>query len=333
MRPPTIAIQDPTVRDHLVESGTFVVLAVDPTASVRQLDEQAKLEAAAMVPVKYLALLIGYADFEFGPHGQLLTPKFLLVGHGLPPPPTSWSAIPLSPAPPHPETGRPPLRISPPLQWGDCHIYTSSMLNGLVSCLHPHRSLAPQLSLEDYKRVKRDLRADNTRTARELRAKRTLAEKQNPQEAAPKARTPYVHNDDVHGGPLVIEDLVDNGETPRMKLCLQLWLDTDSVSDFGDPDGVYEEVKRLQQIEWDWAHRTVAAMLLANKPNTEAWVNAVADADAPTPDPDSSELVEADVDDLRPEDAVDSGFNKGYQMTWSAKPMSQLRPRRQHLGR
>ena len=54
-----LVIEQPTIFDEPVPVGTFVVIAVDPIASVSALDEQAKREAAEMTSTKYLAMVDG----------------------------------------------------------------------------------------------------------------------------------------------------------------------------------------------------------------------------------------------------------------------------------
>ncbi|KZV81596.1 hypothetical protein EXIGLDRAFT_730851 [Exidia glandulosa HHB12029] len=133
-------IERPLVSDQPVQDGTFVIIRLDPQASVAELDAQATYEASLIKPLKCLALLSSRAIFGFDTAADRskLTVELFLVGRGLPAPPTSWASIPISPAPAHPETGRPTMHPTSPLPWPDCHIRTLRSCAAVISRIHTH---------------------------------------------------------------------------------------------------------------------------------------------------------------------------------------------------
>ncbi|KZV94910.1 hypothetical protein EXIGLDRAFT_834624 [Exidia glandulosa HHB12029] len=149
--------ENPFMSEQPVPAGTFAVIRLDPAASVAALkDEQATREAKEMRPAKYLALVHMPANFSYDPKigGHPLDLRFFLAGRGLPATPLSWAAIPISPSPPHPETGRVPLCPNGHLPWPDCYIHTIDTIDGIVSRIYLHGTPGPQFAQETYRELR-----------------------------------------------------------------------------------------------------------------------------------------------------------------------------------
>ncbi|EJD42737.1 hypothetical protein AURDEDRAFT_168260 [Auricularia subglabra TFB-10046 SS5] len=277
-----LAIPEPSLCDDPAESGTFVVVALDPVASVGLLDEQAKQEAAAMIPAKYLALLDGHSTTEYGWDGLLrLSPLLLLAGPGLPAPPYSWAAIPVYPTPAHPETGRPAVETLTPMHWAHCYIHTLSTVSGLISSLYQHPTVGPVLSPEAYERVTDEVIDDSQNVSVDLT---DGTEFERPDICELLRDEPFVLDTEPGGRDSIITDLFTKDETPRMKLSFKMWVDTSSLSELGDPDNIEGEIARLKH-----------APLIG---------------------------IGADVDSLvHPEDAVDHRFERGWALKGSHDPV------------
>lgn len=73
---------------------------------------------------------------------------FLLADRGLPAAPRSFAAVPIAPAPPHPDTGRAAAQLSRPLPWPDCHLHTLRDFTAPISRLY-RRPEGPEFALLD----------------------------------------------------------------------------------------------------------------------------------------------------------------------------------------
>ncbi|EJD42735.1 hypothetical protein AURDEDRAFT_168258 [Auricularia subglabra TFB-10046 SS5] len=85
-----------------------------------------------------------------------------------------------------------------------------------------------------------------------------------------------------------------------------MWIDTSSLGELADPECVVNEVRRLQQIEVDWARRVIEARL--HQSETKAWLENIGEADLPPAehDVDSESINTPELDSLiNPEDALE----------------------------
>ncbi|EJD42734.1 hypothetical protein AURDEDRAFT_168257 [Auricularia subglabra TFB-10046 SS5] len=280
-----LVIDDPTLYDEPADSGTFVVVAVDPIASTALLDDQAKRDAAGMTATRCLAIIDGTFDGEYIAGMPRFSPILLLAGKGLPPEPYSWAAISVSPTGPHPETGRKPAHTDFPLPWADCYIHTLSGIPCIVSRLYQHPVTGPILSPEEYEEVCDAREDDDERLATEQDA-RIAQELDAHRPTTPPSREPLVLQD-CTSEPFFEQWLGDPAAPPprRLKLSFEMWMDTSSLDELSDPKALLSEVRRLRGIEAEWARRVVVSELL-KRPETEAWLNTLGDADIPSAEVD-----------------------------------------------
>ncbi|KZV94163.1 hypothetical protein EXIGLDRAFT_523944 [Exidia glandulosa HHB12029] len=133
--------------------GQFVILSIDPAASVADLDdEQARQEAALLPRTRFLALVFSVGDIprQNAERLYLLNLEFYLIGRGLPDE-YPEETVPVFPATDHP-TNRAPLVLSPPLPWSDLYIHTRRNFCALVSRIHPGALACPTLASETMRR-------------------------------------------------------------------------------------------------------------------------------------------------------------------------------------
>ncbi|KZV88508.1 hypothetical protein EXIGLDRAFT_772624 [Exidia glandulosa HHB12029] len=301
----------PTTKD---DYNSFVVIAIDPVASVALLeDEQATCEAAAMPTTKYLALINKDVGFEMIPEAGMpkLSLQFYFARNGLPDEPNDWAAIPLAPAPPHPRTGRAPVTPSYPLPWSNCHIATLHTLFATVSRIYQHHTPGPSITRPQRRQV-----ADMVnRDVKEYKPTETEADAPTPdyEEALALAREyiaqaaaeqPPPDDDDGARGMM---DIFPRNDVAQMKLHVEMWVDVNSIERPGDPANLKAEIHRLKQIEWDWAKRVVAESLASQtKPETSAWLDGISGAEAPVYDEETDVLDDMDGDmSIVPEDAIE----------------------------
>ncbi|EJD43259.1 hypothetical protein AURDEDRAFT_167675 [Auricularia subglabra TFB-10046 SS5] len=303
-------IEDPIVRDVPDLIGVFVVIAVDPVASVALLDDEtATREASDMLPGRYLALVKGNLHFEWSEArgGPKLTLQFTLAGPGLPAAPNSWASLPISPALPTGECTRPALHPVPTMPWEDCYIYTLHQVSGNISKIHAADYQGPKLLEDDemcaftaayedqrtFGMARREPRPATVKHDGPARTASTREERQTDREADADAQVQAL-----------LEELFQQDDTPRMKPHFQMWFDVSQfdVEQLGQPAAIYAELAQLKRIESEWAQRTVAA-IMSKEPETNAWLSGLGDAEAP-PVIDSYEAGEHDVL-IMPEDAIE----------------------------
>ncbi|KZV88509.1 hypothetical protein EXIGLDRAFT_772625 [Exidia glandulosa HHB12029] len=271
---PMLAIDDPSVLDRQVEYGTFVVIAIDPVASVAPLwDEQATQEAAKIRSNRYLALVKKQVNFHFLPEAGAprLSLAFQIVIDGLPKPPQDWAATPIAPAPAHPQTGREPVRFA-----------LARLTNKDNANYESDEEDAPA-EVPEYE-------------AAIAQAREYLREEQ--------AQQPQPVMEDSVG----MFDILPDTSGRAMKLCVEMWVDVNSIERPANPQHLRAEIGQLREIEWRWAQRVVAESL-AHQPETDAWLDSISGADAPRFEADVADeaLAQEEEDDMSitPEDAIE----------------------------
>ncbi|KZV82805.1 hypothetical protein EXIGLDRAFT_778179 [Exidia glandulosa HHB12029] len=234
-----------------LRDGSFVIISLDPIASVAALDAQAAHEASLIKSGKYLALLknVAYFALDCTSDKKTSTVELLLVGRGLPTAPASWASIPIFPASSHPENGRPAVHTTLPLPWPDCHVYSMAEHDATVSRIHTHPEAGPSL-LNDHDRIEVQVMAGSD--------SRRFWRLQPP---TLRMRTPRFEHPDGSEEPMEISAPAyasDSGfymflpsppklRMPQMRLHVELWVGVDGVTDLAHPDTFASGVGRLQE--------------------------------------------------------------------------------------
>ncbi|KZV94920.1 hypothetical protein EXIGLDRAFT_766658 [Exidia glandulosa HHB12029] len=305
-----LVIDDPTWLDRPFEGSTFVVMAIDPVASVEDLDDQARDEAAQIHPRKYLALLDDDVGIDMLRDARMpkLRLDFYLAHTGLPDSPEEWAATPIAPAPAHPTTGRLPILPSYALPWPNCHIHTLNAVIAAVSRIYQYPAPGPSLNAEARTALGHH-RLDDTRAYQPPEDDDSVGDDEDYEDALAELREemlelevyPQPADDDATG----MFDIIPQDTTPQMMLHVEVWVDVNSIEWPSNPADLGSEIKRLRKIEWNWAQRVVAEAL-ANRSETSAWLEGISGADTP-----SVEVVGEAVEDqegdmsIVPEDAIE----------------------------
>lgn len=303
VRPNMLSIDHPNALDCPVDLGTFVVIALDLEASVEDLcDEDVTRQVHSITPVRCLAIVNSIGEFVFSPKagGRVLSRSFQLVGHGLPDPPHSLSAIPIFPAPEHPQTHRPPVRASAPLPWDDCHIYCMARHMARVSRIYQSPHSGPSFPMDEYSEIRIAIEEDRagSDSSSELSEVSSLTGADNGQRAPLRGSEAF---DERRAMKELFPGLVDVG-LPEVKFHVQLWVDITSAGELGRPEAFLEQCRLIKDIEEKWADRVVA-YLRSKRPQTSAWLAGVTGADAPDAENDQNVVVEDE--SIMPEDAIE----------------------------
>ncbi|KZV88512.1 hypothetical protein EXIGLDRAFT_722621 [Exidia glandulosa HHB12029] len=321
-------IDEPSVLDQPVDPGAFVVIAIDPVASVAALrDEQATREAAEIQPGRYLAFLNSNVGYDFIPAAGAprISFSFCLVGRGLPNPPHEWAATPIAPAPAHPLTGRQPLIPSARLPWPDCYINNLVSEVATVSRLYQHRTPGPVLAEADWLRAGDFANDDNEAYESEEDEDKVVPEyeaamqsfREELREAEAEAAAAGIFPQEDESVPLTMGDFFGRRNAREMKLHMEMWVDVETISQPGDHASFEAEVARLKEIEWEWAKRVVAESMV-DRPETSAWLQSISGADAPSFDDEEDVTDPPHVDiSITPEDAIEHRAERAALKTGS----------------
>ncbi|KZV94929.1 hypothetical protein EXIGLDRAFT_736164 [Exidia glandulosa HHB12029] len=324
-------IDEPSVLDQPVDPGAFVVIAIDPVASVAALrDEQATREAAELKPGRYLAFLNSNVGFDFMPAAGAprISFSFCLVARGLPNPPHEWAATPIAPAPAHPLTGREALIPSPPVPWSDCYINNLVSEVATVSRLYQHRTPGPVLAEADWLRAGDYANDDNEAYESDEDEDRVVPEyeaamqsfREELREAEAEAAAAGIFPQEDESVPLSMGDFFGRRNAREMKLHIEMWVDVESISQPGDHASFEAEVARLKEIEWEWAKRVVAESMV-DRPETSAWLQSISGADAPSFDVDGDLTDAPHVDmSITPEDAIEHRVERAALLKTGSLP-------------
>ncbi|KZV94934.1 hypothetical protein EXIGLDRAFT_494376 [Exidia glandulosa HHB12029] len=109
-------------------------------------------------------------------------------------------------------------------------------------------------------------------------------------------------------------DILPDTSGRAMKLCVEMWVDVNSIERPANPQHLRAEIGQLREIEWRWAQRVVAESL-AHQPETDAWLDSISGAEAPSFEADvaddASAPEEADDMSITPEDAIEHRVERG----------------------
>ncbi|KZV94925.1 hypothetical protein EXIGLDRAFT_736162 [Exidia glandulosa HHB12029] len=306
----------PSYYDRPFANSTFVVIAIDPMASVVDLDNQARMEAAQMRPIKYLALMDHDVGEEMirGAYIRKLTAGFHLTGVGRPDLSEHLAAIPVAPSWAHslaaPRRGY--VTPSYPLPWPNCHIAGLDYLTASVSRIHHHHTAGPCVSHEQRNAVRELSRAYQSLYGP---SEDDVLDVEFVEQVAGLRKEVWGSDsdwDESEGDDdrdLGIWSVIPPDDAPRMRLNVEIWVDVHSIERPGNPADLRSEMRRLMQIELDWAQR-VMARCLGTGPDTSLWLEGIYTADTPDPDSDSEanrdgDDHDVDEDSIYPEDAIE----------------------------
>ncbi|KZV88526.1 hypothetical protein EXIGLDRAFT_772639 [Exidia glandulosa HHB12029] len=316
-----VVLENPSIDDRPGPNGTFVVVGLDPIASVAAMQDERATEAAAAMPKsKYLAIIdtLGHARVELQPGLPKMEYLFFCVGRGLPPDAESAVAI-------HPAAGtaaRPALVPSKPLPWPDCYVHTIESFEAVISRIHQHTpitaiSRADVGTLSDYA-TDDEFRVSHAAAA----AAAAAAAKAGPHpgdidtpasepsvvdySAASATSTSSVESPTSPTAALGPERPPSPHQPQRMDLHMEMWLDLDAGHELSDPKLLTSELALLQSIEKEWAQR-IAYDIVTKRPRTSAWLDNMAAA-GELDDADALQVndgAEAEDVDIGPEDAIE----------------------------
>ncbi|EJD43311.1 hypothetical protein AURDEDRAFT_167728 [Auricularia subglabra TFB-10046 SS5] len=267
-------IDFPPPNNNVPSLGTFVVVALDPAASLAVLDDENVETAAAKVKTRKRIVIV---DITLGGEPGVSYYRYLPVGSGLPA--ASWPSVPIAPVTAHPE-GRLPISCSKTLPVDSPYVHTTETFEGEVSRIYMARPSDINCSQDDLRRLSRQYRGDMTRMDCELRAS-------------------GVYDEVLAEGPPGVQEwdswegFVESFIRPKY----HMWLHVDEAESYADPSTLQDELAELYAIEAEWRERREAE-IKAKKDRLQAWRD---DVDAPEgPQEDS----ECDGGDLVPDGAI-----------------------------
>lgn len=102
-----------------------------------------------------------------------------------------------------------------------------------------------------------------------------------------------------------------------------MWVDITVIDQPASPEDLEAEMQRLKEIEWNWAKRTIAAML-ADQPQTTAWLAGAENAEAPQLDEELSNAAVDDDESILPEDAIEHRAERRLHASSAPRPADRL---------
>ncbi|KZV88524.1 hypothetical protein EXIGLDRAFT_174663 [Exidia glandulosa HHB12029] len=324
-------LETPNIYDRPGPNGTFVVVGLDPVASVAGMkDELATAAAAALPKHKYLAI-IDTLGWQAGLELALGLPKleyvFAGVGRGLPV--EEWPAVAISPALPTREE-RPTLIPSAALPWSDCYVHTFESFDAVVSRIYTGSPSNIRLSDADMDVILEFTAYDGIRRGKEREAAAEAAGELDAENAAgagsdgSDSQQGSEEDADSAGavsssGSSVSSVALPTGPTARtpfqpqrMDLHVEMWLDLTASHELSTPRQLRSDIRQLESIETEWAQR-IAEAIVTKRPQTTAWLQGVATGDEPPEAlsrPPSDDGMPDDVE-VAPDDAIDVRVEKG----------------------
>ncbi|KZV94950.1 hypothetical protein EXIGLDRAFT_736177 [Exidia glandulosa HHB12029] len=314
-------LENPSIDDRPGPNGIFVVVGLDPIASVAAMQDERATEAAAAMPKsKYLGIIdtLGHAGVELDAGLPKMEYTFFCVGHGLPPDEDSAVAI-------HPAVGtssRPALIPSNSLPWSDCYVHTVQSFEAVISRVYKRAPTNAALSRADLRTLTGYATRDEIRTARATnaaaaaRAPPPTDENENDAPASEHSHHTSDYSESSGGS----SD--DSRESPtaalgperppspyrpqRMDIHMEMWLDLHADHELSDPKLLVSQFEQLKRIEKEWAER-IAHDVVTKRPRTSAWLDGIAAAG----ELDNSAALhvndgaEAEDVDIGPEDAIE----------------------------
>ncbi|KZV94951.1 hypothetical protein EXIGLDRAFT_748385 [Exidia glandulosa HHB12029] len=317
-------LETPNIYDRPGPNGTFVVVGLDPIASVAGMkDELATAAAAALPKHKYLAIIdkLGHAGLELALGLPKLEYVFAGVGRGLPV--EEWPAVAISPAPPTREE-RPTLVPSAALPWSDCYVHTFESFDAVVSRIYTGSPSNIRLSDADMDVILQYTAYDGVRRGEERRAAAGESDAEDAADAGSEGSYSQQESEEdassagalsSAGSSVSSFALPPTAPAPfqpqRMDLHIEMWLDLTASHELSTPRQLRSDIRQLESIETEWAHR-IAEAIVTKRPQTTAWLQGVAAGDEPPEAfsrPPSDDGMPDDVE-VAPDDAIDVRVEK-----------------------
>ncbi|KZV88523.1 hypothetical protein EXIGLDRAFT_174654 [Exidia glandulosa HHB12029] len=256
-------LENPSIEDRPGPNGTFVVVGLDPVASVAAMhDERATEAAAAMPKSKYLGIIdtLGHAGVELDVGLPKMEYTFFCVGHGLPPDAECAVAI-------HPAVGtslRPALVPSNPLPWSDCYVHTVQSFEAVISRVYKRAPTNAAISRADLRTLTGYATRDEIRTARAANAAaaaRAPPPTHENENDAPASEHSYHTGDysEASGGSsdgspesptaaLGPERPPSPYRPQRMDIHMEMWLDLHADHELSDPKLLVSQFEHLKRM-------------------------------------------------------------------------------------
>lgn len=301
--------------------GHFVLLRLDPVASVAPLADEESSRAAALLPRDwFLAIVMSNGSAHlFNSKGKAkLNFKFCLVGIGAPK--AGEASVPIESSKKI-DDAHPPIPLTAPLRWQDLYVHTFHCVAAVVSRIHHGTGKFPaSLSKEQHHELDttaigdgydaEDIRA---RQLLEASAKRAAQDDSGDvdEDSATDEEDEYDRNSSEEEEYHLTDEMRDMFED--LFLHVELWTDPAACPHQPtDPSKLAEHAASIKAIWRTWRTRT-AREAMAKHPQTSDWIQAVHSADM---DPDEATSprpsVDLPLDDnaIAPDDSVDRRFER-----------------------
>lgn len=307
--------QFPGFEGAFVPTGTFVLVRIDPVASVAVLEDEETTRAAAALGTH--GWVLGAVTGILG--GMLLDPasnrinmslQLALFGQG-PPSDKPIASLPISPAP-QLYDDRPPLELDAPLPWANIYAHTKYSTSLIISRIyHGPTKIEPTLTKAQHKDVcLRGMKdVSNWHNLPPVTIPETLVDPVyvDPRLPEPSERSDEDESYEEDNSP-VAQKMEDMGvKIAKLRICGEISVDPTMYPEpLGAPCELLDPVRRIRQLWDDWEARRTTE-ILARRPEMNVWAQRVADEVLPREhEPDVVSIHTMPDDDLvLPEDAVD----------------------------
>lgn len=311
----------PAAEGTFAPNGAFVLVKIDPVASVANLEDEETTRAAAALDRHewVLGVVVGHGGGVFlNPEATpVMSLQFEVFAQGVPRD-KAIASIPIAPSP-QLYDDRPPIELNAPLPWPDLYAHTNFSSSVIISRIHHGAA---------------KIEAAMTKAQYEDLLERAVADRYNwhslPPVTVPEPVEAVVHpeasessgsrsSDDPEDSSSDEEDSLFLQEREeigtkliRRRIYAEICLDPSMCpGPLGAPVQMEEPVRRIRELWDEWEERRMAE-LLAKRPQTTAWAQLVASAqDTSESESELDIVVQPPLDDgILPEDAIDDRIER-----------------------
>ncbi|EJD39064.1 hypothetical protein AURDEDRAFT_128507 [Auricularia subglabra TFB-10046 SS5] len=302
-------------------NGVFVLVKIDPVASVANLDDEETTRAAAALDRHdwVLGVVLGHSGGSFlDPIAKpVMSLQIELIGQGVPHD-KAIASIPIAPSP-QLYDDRPPVQPNAPLPWPNLYVHTNYSSSVIISRIH-HGSATfeAKLTKEQYEDLFERAFADrynwHSLPPVTVPAPPETVVVVDPNQ--PPGSSDYDTEDSSSEDPdsLYAQEREEIGtKVIRRRIYGEISLDPSMCpGPLGAPVQMEEPVRRIRELWAAWEERRMTE-LLAKRPQTTAWAQGVADAQTVSDSGSEADALEAPVIDdvIMPEDAIDDRVERG----------------------